>query len=713
MTTFNTGNQIGSVDPRDLYDNAENLDTAVNTKTDTTWTDRLGVERKTFHGMEVQFDSQQVDFEDRFNVALQGIGYDRIGEYGAGLEINEYNQIFRREDAPGQWEWYAPSPSLELPYTTTGDWGDEEGLFVAVGDAALRGELAQPDGAEKIGFSETANLKERVLYSIYPEDFGAFGNGVNDDTSALIAWALDQSGRAKYLKSGSTYLTDQPIDIKTNVFGNGATILYSGSPTQSIITLSSDNIVVLDVNVRLQGGASTNPDHYGDNGGAGFLVMGSGCLVERSSVVDMPNGVDFFPADGNIVGGLVRDCRINSVSRGLAIYRTGFDPIEFTAQGITSQNNRYTLQEDSLPVGAEIEGASGLLIKWPSEGFKSINDVIRNTAEHGVYFQGVGGYFENIDMEKPDSPSGDGLKISCPDGGFDGIGRFASAVVKGIKSRGYRCGYHAQFRVQDSKVEGVDIDVTGNTLAANDNSYGLRSSDPSDQSKNLILKDFNIKGGRRGALDILMGGMVSIQNGRYENSEAEDDVAFRVDKADYFNIDNVRAQIGSPDIYALYVGNRMNYFGTISNFRSRGGLPILVNGHVTNRVSIYNTTYGNSDASHYHGGVMFNGDVSSTTVQPFGGRFFMPSDGIAKKVAIRVEKIPSSGSFTFSIRRNYVEVLQYNMTLALIGDGLAVIPFAIGDLIYFEAGDIVQVAIGKGSAVWDGGNNIFASLLFN
>ena len=137
MTTFNTGNQIGSVDPRDLYDNAENLDTAANTKTDTTWTDRLGVERKTYHGMEAQFDSQQVDFEDRFQETLSKIGYEQIGDYAAGLEITKYNQIFRHDG-----EWWRASASLELPYTTTGDWGDEEGLFVAMGDAALRQQLA-------------------------------------------------------------------------------------------------------------------------------------------------------------------------------------------------------------------------------------------------------------------------------------------------------------------------------------------------------------------------------------------------------------------------------------------------------------------------------------------------------------------------------------------------------------------------------------------
>ncbi len=51
MTAYNTGNPIGSKDPRDLYDNAENFDNAVNA-TGATFTDRLGVSRKTWKGLE-------------------------------------------------------------------------------------------------------------------------------------------------------------------------------------------------------------------------------------------------------------------------------------------------------------------------------------------------------------------------------------------------------------------------------------------------------------------------------------------------------------------------------------------------------------------------------------------------------------------------------------------------------------------------------------
>lgn len=49
MTTYNTRNPLGSSHPKDLYDNAENLDRALNAAGDT-WTDRLGVVRPTVAG---------------------------------------------------------------------------------------------------------------------------------------------------------------------------------------------------------------------------------------------------------------------------------------------------------------------------------------------------------------------------------------------------------------------------------------------------------------------------------------------------------------------------------------------------------------------------------------------------------------------------------------------------------------------------------------
>lgn len=52
MTTYNTGNPIGSTEVKDLYDNAQNFDTLSTTTTLETVPDRLGVPRMSLHGFE-------------------------------------------------------------------------------------------------------------------------------------------------------------------------------------------------------------------------------------------------------------------------------------------------------------------------------------------------------------------------------------------------------------------------------------------------------------------------------------------------------------------------------------------------------------------------------------------------------------------------------------------------------------------------------------
>lgn len=89
MTTFNTGNPIGSKDPRDLYDNSENLDVFINDKTKTHEKDRLGVERRTWHGIEqeAQLNIQQaIDAKNAAQEAAMMSGFSKYADTLAQLE---------------------------------------------------------------------------------------------------------------------------------------------------------------------------------------------------------------------------------------------------------------------------------------------------------------------------------------------------------------------------------------------------------------------------------------------------------------------------------------------------------------------------------------------------------------------------------------------------------------------------------------------------
>jgi hypothetical protein len=171
MTTYNTGNALGSTAVKDLYDNAENLDVAVNS-TALTWLDRgpSGIKRtrKTWAGIEA---------DARASLLQQGYIYTTPVNYAAGITISLPNQVFNKDG-----EYYKPSPNLTLPYVTTGTWASEQANFRSVGDATLRSALAQPNGASLVGGS------------------------IQSATSIAALRSLPTSGNSKYARTAGYYL---------------------------------------------------------------------------------------------------------------------------------------------------------------------------------------------------------------------------------------------------------------------------------------------------------------------------------------------------------------------------------------------------------------------------------------------------------------------------------------------------------------------------
>lgn len=135
--TYNTGNPLGSTDARDLYDNASNMDEGMNSATPS-FTDRLGVIRKTWNGLETEFDLAQAGRETEFQDFLLSSGFVSLGNYAAGINFTLYNQYMARAGF-----FYRPAPS-SIPFTTTGTWvGGDENLFVLLSpDDVLRQDLA-------------------------------------------------------------------------------------------------------------------------------------------------------------------------------------------------------------------------------------------------------------------------------------------------------------------------------------------------------------------------------------------------------------------------------------------------------------------------------------------------------------------------------------------------------------------------------------------
>ncbi len=122
MTTYSTGNPIGSTSPKDLYDNAENFDELVNSQTKTSHPDRLGNPRWTWHGIEKRVD----EFLANSGYAPANGG---LNDYDADspFSINSYNEYVIKDGIP-----YRLSPAATIPYQTNGNWAEQSGDFIAL-----------------------------------------------------------------------------------------------------------------------------------------------------------------------------------------------------------------------------------------------------------------------------------------------------------------------------------------------------------------------------------------------------------------------------------------------------------------------------------------------------------------------------------------------------------------------------------------------------
>ncbi|HHA2141317.1 TPA: hypothetical protein ACOEGY_003491 [Enterobacter bugandensis] len=145
MTTYNTGNPIGSTDPRDLYDNAQNYDFALNSLTEAIWLDRFGVGRRTWYGLEVMVADAAASFGI---ITLSSVSFTT----GATVNLNEA-LLNTANNTYYKWTGTFPDGGKIVPPSSTPEstGGIGPGKWLSVGDTVLRNDLAADDGFKIIG----------------------------------------------------------------------------------------------------------------------------------------------------------------------------------------------------------------------------------------------------------------------------------------------------------------------------------------------------------------------------------------------------------------------------------------------------------------------------------------------------------------------------------------------------------------------------------
>lgn len=403
MTTYNTGNPIGSFDTRDRADNTQNLDLLVN-GTAQSYADRLGVSRKSWKGFEVDFAS----FLASSGFELPALEYVD----GTPLVVARPTQLIDRDGI-----LYSVKPTESFPATLTGTWVTDQTRVVVRTDQDLRQDLADVTGdpekgagiptfndaveyvegsvgaALRLQAADISDLEASVAGLVtdyihpYDPEFGAVGNGVADDSAELLACLSD--GRPVNLggddkvyriteelaftalrsvvihSDGARILVDSPASIRTalridlagkNLYTSGRIEIACQNKSYSGFYATNFGAAVPKVDALIAGMVVTDCHRTGTTftGGDGIYVGGNMHIVRiadsRVSNVHMAAGAGVSGVQG-VTGITVARDSVNGLDSSLT-YVSGCN-----IGPVYSDDVAYIADQDGLRVFTDYASA--------------------------------------------------------------------------------------------------------------------------------------------------------------------------------------------------------------------------------------------------------------------------------------------------------------------------------------------------------------------
>lgn len=326
MTTYNTGNPLGSAAAKDLYDNAQNLDHLSLDKNNEYYPDRLGNQRITWHGM-----------EEQFKRSLADVGWILVESFQDGATITLINQALKDESSGEYYRWDGALPKV-VPAGSTPDssGGIGSGRWLSIGDASARQWVENnfiKSRFEKFGyFSQGSTLTSNVQALV--------------DSSGLYWVKLGDIPSGGYVVSPGTnpdypdfmcvgYLTDYDW---MSVLNWGADNNYSISDRSGIDAVDSINLAGYHAEKRYEVFGSIQPVKIP----SGTYLLDKTTLVEgvdhgltiyrnQEVLIFERNGVDFF-GDGDstilfVADGVVERNKENGGTKGFIVFGDGIREI--------------------------------------------------------------------------------------------------------------------------------------------------------------------------------------------------------------------------------------------------------------------------------------------------------------------------------------------------------------------------------------------------
>ncbi|MDL4181167.1 tail spike protein [Salmonella enterica] len=219
MTTYNTGNPLGSAAAKDLYDNAENFDHLSNDQSNEKWPDRFGRERLTWHGIEKM--SQE---------AISSFGYITLKSFqlGAPLPNNELtlpNQALQDETDGEYYRWDGVFPkAVPAGSTPESTGGIGAGKWLSVGDAAFR-EEANKKYKYSVKLSDYLTLQESASAAVD-------GLLIDEDYHFTDGESVDFSGKVLTIDCKAKFIGDGKLTFEN--LGSGSRIVHPHMQSQTV-----------------------------------------------------------------------------------------------------------------------------------------------------------------------------------------------------------------------------------------------------------------------------------------------------------------------------------------------------------------------------------------------------------------------------------------------------------------------------------------------